>query len=397
MPGRFPAWWAVALLLWIVMLPLDTQAAGNAPGWSDDDDLLESDDDDLLSTARTPPAATRNRTILLDIYPVDMERDLIGRIEARVLEIMRSAQDLGVVYGREALGEGQLYQHVVRTCQDVENLVCMARFAARTEATLAVFGQIRDLDDIYLLELYLLDVRSSRLRESVRVTIPKPAEDLEIIENAAQAVCRLVRHYGCTSATRRAILAPAVAPSAQPQTAQPDARISDDDDEPLPVAAPAPAGPPDDEPLWDDDDFDDGFDDEPAVRAVPAARTARPTPGPKAPRTLKQKTYINTGWTFVALSAAALAGGGATTALMFQAKSDYDAAQPGEGAKARSARDRALTMQWTSLGLYSAAGAFAAVGVPLLVLGYQDSPADEFVLLPATTPEHVGLVLRTRF
>lgn len=405
MSGRFPVWWAVMLLVWLVALPIDAQTSRHTSDWSDGDDPLESDDDDLLTTARTPPPAPRNRTILLDINPVDMDPKVMGRIYARALDVMKGAQDLGTVYGREALGEGQLYQHVVRTCQDIENVPCIARFAARTEATLAVFGQISDLDDIYLLELHLLDLRSTRVRESVRVTIPKPATDQELIENTAQATCRLVRHYGCKAASRAAALAaPAVVPATAPGPAAPrapaqapdsPAQASDDDDDtPPPAAAPASTRVSNPEVLdWDDEDLDD----EPPARATSAARPQSPAgKGPRSPRSARQKTLSNTGWAFIALSAASLAGGATTTALMFQAKSDYDAAQPGEGAKARDARDRALMMQWTSLGLYSAAGAFAAVGIPLLVLGYQDSP-DQTVLLPSAAPDGVGLVLTTRF
>jgi hypothetical protein len=399
MQGRFRQWWSAAVLA--VLLVCLAAPAWSAPPESrpqheadlsapaaarlllarmesDDDDPLESDDDDLLDEPLDLPPAPKFKTILLDIEPVDMDEKLAARVYVRVFEVLQQAEDLGDVIGREAFGKGQLYRHLVRTCQDIENIGCLGRFAEKTKATMAVFGQIQDMDDLTVLTLYLMDVKTHQIRESVRTPIPKPASDQEIIENAAIAACRLVRHYGCGTPAQPAALAvvPVPAPAARAQAPEP---LSDDAD--LDEA----------ETDEDEDDLDD--EDEEDSPIVAAAKPAKATKSYSD----RQKTFIITGWTFVALSAASLAGGAATTALMVQAVDEYNAAQPGEGQKARDARSRAETMQWTSLGLYSAAGACAAVGIPLLVLGYQDDPETATSLLPVVAPDGFGLVLTSRF
>jgi len=157
------------------------------------------------------------------------------------------------------------------------------------------------------------------------------------------------------------------------------------------VSVPAPVSP-DPEPAVDDEPLDmapdkSWQDDEPD----PAAEYV---PGPKDDT---QRDMEISGWVMIGMSAAALVGGGTTTGLMFVAKQDYDDAKTGEGAKARDARDRAELMQWTSVGLYAAAGAFAAAGIPLLVLANEKKPKSTTWLSPAIGPRVVGVSLQGRF
>ncbi len=348
------------------------------PASDSTEQLLMDDDRDLLGEAPAedpepvdaptpeplpdPEADEALRTVLLDIGVVDAEDGDAQRAYRAVLKTLASAEDLGEVVGRDVLGFGGMYRHVVNSCRGMENTPCLANFAKSVEARYAVFGQLRDLDDVFLLELALMDVRRGRMLETAKAQIAKPGTTLA--KQAAEAACRLTRNYGCSKDAMGAV---AVAPVAAPVTLQTNT--------PQGMAKPQ--------------------------ESYFSTQSETPEKAMQVERSGGPSSMAIGGWVMVGLAAGAAVGGAVTTALMFKEYDTYDNAQPGEGQKARDAKDAAQLYQWTSLGLYIGAGALAAGGITLLVLDAM-APADgsgggDWQIVPSMSPSGPGMNVMGRF
>ncbi|RJO65836.1 MAG: hypothetical protein C4523_15140, partial [Myxococcales bacterium] len=337
------------------------------------DALLEEDDSDLLRDAPPPPSAAAQSqaapapaatidTVLLDINPVDTSREQAEIVYAATLEVLRRAEDLGRVAGKEALGDSAPARSAIRACRSMDNTACLQNFGKAAGAKYAIYGEARDMDDAFLLVLEMLDVQSGKVLESVRAQLPNPPPDLA--EKTAEAACRLVRFYGCQDSAPAAAAA-AAAPAPTPGvTTEPEAK----------AAETRPAS-----------DGDDMFAED--RRTSPAATVSR------------RMTPTETGgWALVGLAGAALVGGLVTTGLMYKTYDDYKAATTREAALDK--KDKALTLQWTSIGLYGGAAALGGAAIVLLILGANqssDGSGDGVWASPVLAPGATGLAVGGSF
>ena len=336
----------------------------------EEDELLMDDDDDeelLKDFDQPPPMLDKVRTVLLDIRPVDASEAMTEGIYGHVKATLKGAEDLGEILDRSDLGRGKLYRHVVQTCQGIDNSLCLRGFARGVNARYAIYGELRDLDDMYLLLLEMMDVRTGRILETTRAKISKPARDIN--KRACEAACRLVRLYGC---------APEKPPAPGAFTAFPEQTES--------------------EPVSEAPDLeDDYFTTEERKPTAPddASDVTKSDEGGLSGMAIG-------GCVMAGFGGAALVGGATTTALWIKAMNEYNSAKEGEGEKARDAKDRAIKMQWTSLGLYATAAALTAGGVTMIVLVSRQEDnsgsggGDEWVA-PMVGPKTYGLMIGGSF
>ena len=298
---------------------------------------------------------SRTRTILLDLNPVNTTKQLTRDVYRAILERIKEAEDLGYVYGREVFGERKRAKRIIRTCRGMDNTICLKKYGRATQADFAIYGDLRDLDDTFLLYMEMLDLHSGKVLESVRVQIQKPVKDDIVVEQSSSAACRLTRLYGCKENKGEAIAAP------------------------VPVATPG----------ADDEDIIEQAEPEPEEEVEEEPEGKGPFFADEEASKKSEMSGLGiTGWVLTAFSAAALAGGAATTVLMIDAKNKYDGAKDEQ--TALNEKQRAQTMLWTSVGLYAAGGAMLAGGVTCLVLDAAASPGSgggDFYIMPAIGPD----------
>jgi len=329
---------------------------------------------------------TDTKTILLDMESIYLSKAQKAVLYNVAFQTLKQAEDLGTILDKSSIPQKSIFKNVISTCQCLDNShplckganpsQCLSKVAKTTNATYAVYGNLQDMDDLYLLEMKIIDVAKGESIHAVKTTLPITAKSELINQTIAETTCKLTKRFGCGEAPE-IVAAPVVAPAVKvPEESDPEVLISDEIDQ--------------------DIEADMVFEDEIEEPDPVAARK------PPVELTNEQvKLYKTTGWVMVGISAASLIGGATCTGLMYKYKSDYDNAKPGEGAFARDAKDKTKMMQWTSIGLYSVAGVTAAVGIPLLVLGYladdYNQAQESALLLPTVGPNNFGLALSGRF
>lgn len=342
-----------------------------------DSTVLISDDPDDKPTS----------TLLLDIESLYLSPQQKETLYLSAFQTLEQAEDLGEILGKEIVPKEKILKDPVITCQCLNNkhplcrgastTTCISRVASTVDATYVIYGFLQDMDDLYLLTLSMIDVKNKKEINRVKTTLPITAEINAINAAVGESTCKLTRRYGCEDADMAAV-APATSPTAPAEVVVepvPDTMVAEADEQDIEAMT-----------TMEDEKPDVVIPDKPPVALDDS----------------QVKLFKTTGWVMIGLSAASLIGGATCTTLMYMYKSDYDAAQSGEGAKARDAKDKTLMMQWTSVGLYSVAGVTAAVGIPMLVLGYMAEDYNEYqkknaLLLPVVGPDNVGLALSGRF
>ncbi len=336
----------------------------------DDADLFS---DDAAGASSEPQAESQPQmvSVLLDLSPADASEAVAQLAYDSILETLRLAPDLGEILSREDLGKETIYRHVVKTCRGMDNYRCLRSFAAAINARIAFFGEIRDLDDLYLVYIEMLDVKTGRSMDSIRVQVAKPGKDLR--EVVAQATCRLTRPFGCER-QGPPVYAEPVAPvgSTTPPLTALEELPQDSPLEQRPVV---------------------GQTDDSGALGVQARQRREAE---------KLSGMEIGGWVLASLGVGAAAGGIAMTVLMYQAKDDYDNATTKQ--QAEDHKDTTLSRQWTSIGLYAGAAALGAVGIGLIIAGYQKRKqagsgggVETPWIAPAISPEGAGVVLGTSF
>ncbi len=379
------------------------------------DDLLQSDSGDTElfddGNAKGEDEKTQYRpkaldTVLLDIQPVNSTEGEAQAVYDAVLETIKLAEDLGEINGRLELGSTMPEMHPMEKCRSIDNKRCIRQTGMDLNARYLIYGSLRDMDDVYLIELELMDVRGGQVLQEVRTQVVKPSTRLQ--ERAAEAACRLTRMYGCEqeeTMTGGAVAVAAPMPAAAEE--QPPRNVDDEsyfDDEEKPATAEEQA------PVSDDEaDFNDSEKEEAApVEAVAAQPPAEPEPEQEIVRKSsadRSGTYRILGYTFAGIGAAALVGCATTTALMYMKYDEYNAVKttdPDASAKAKSKKDDVKTYYWATIGL--GIGTVVSGGLSLMFFlldgsgsGDFDADTSDWSAAPMVSPEAAGFLVNGRF
>ncbi len=378
----------VLLLLTITLTPAYAQEV---------DDLLESDEDADLFEDNSPDAAPDSaykeipNTMLLDILPMNSTEEEAQWVYQAVMEALKQAEDLAPVDDNKSLIETQ-GKHPINKCRSIDNKRCIRQLGQKAEVRYLVYGELRDMDDVFLIILELMDIEEGRVLQDVRTQIVKPTTKLK--ERSAAAACRLTRFYGCEENELLAsglIIAPAPTQASKAPAAQSDDSYFED--EPGAEEQTTKDEPSDDEP-------------EPVAAIVPE-REKQPEPLETREESKPGNEMEIAGWTLVGVGGAAAISSIATTAMMFVKYDEYNsikATEPNAQKKSRDKKEEIKTLYWTSIGL--GAGAIVSGGLATLFLLLDESDSegsagDDLTPLwsaaPMYSPEGSGVLLNCNF
>jgi len=379
------------------------------------DDLLESDSGDSELFDNGPQKDNSDKTqyrpreldtVLLDIQPVNSGEGEAQAVYDAVLETIKQAEDLGEINGRLELGSIIPEMHPMEKCRSIDNKRCIRQTGMDINARYLVYGALRDMDDVYLIELELMDVRGGEVLQEVRTQIVKPSTRLP--ERASEAACRLTRMYGCEQ--EEAMTAGAVAVAPMPvDTSEQKTQAADDEsyfeDEKEPAAQEEKASTADDEADFENIEEDETKPEPTAVAVQETANEPEPEQSIEKSSGDGSKTNKILGYTFAGIGAAALVGCVTTTSLMYVKYDEYNSVKqtdPDAASKAKAKKDDVKTLYWASIGLGVGAAVSGGLSLMFFLLdgtgsGDYDSIDSDWSAAPMVTPESSGFVINGRF
>lgn len=373
---------------------------------------------------QTTPKAELSGTLVLDLSPQDTSEAQAAVAYRALAQTLARAADLEPFLWREKLALPARQKHPLLVCHGMGNTPCVRHYGQASGVRYLIYGELRGLDDLTLLTLELMDVKSGRILESVRRQISDPRQ---IAATTGEAACHLTRLYGCTRELPGAA-APAAQAAAQPASEAPKsdhdidavmresaareklARSKELDDDAKP-AAKATAKAVEKTPPKAAEAAPDESDETP--KAAPQTAPAAPKLAAEKAPARRLSRYEKAGWSLVALSAASLGGGIGCSLLADKAYKDYTKASTYD--KAQSSKKKTKTFMYSSFGLYGLSAAGLAGGVTLLVLGARQAeppkaqaseaaaetprakPLAAFSIAPQLAPDGFGLTLGAAF